>query len=127
MSALAIYGTLVSAFLGTVGLIEFARRSRKNWKARQAAERAEFALQIATLMKATEEVHTAVTQNGNKNDPPTVPDRLHRIESHLVAQDLRMAASESKADHWRDEHRAWSDQKIVALTDRIRRLESRDE
>ena len=33
--------------------------------------------------KKIRESHFALTQNGGKNSPPTVPDRLHNIEDKL--------------------------------------------
>jgi hypothetical protein len=33
--------------------------------------------------KKISETHHSTTQNGGKNSPPTIPDRLHNIESKL--------------------------------------------
>jgi hypothetical protein len=30
------------------------------------------------------ETHQQTTQNGGKNNPPTIPDRLHNIEGSLI-------------------------------------------
>lgn len=145
MSEIAIYGTLVGAFLGTVGLIEFCRRKWTKYKAGQAAlievekarAEADRAEMIAKIVAPLEIAVRQLTQNGGKNNPATVPDIAHKVDElalqmrdvkdHLTRQDTRMDSSEVRAEQWRDEHRAWSDQKIAALTDRMRRFESRDE
>lgn len=62
-----------------------------------------------------------LTKNGGKNKPATVPDVAHEVRALRAEFKLR----EIKDEQWREEHRAYSDEQIAQVNDRLARLEDR--
>jgi hypothetical protein len=48
--------------------------------------------------RKVKETHTAVTQNGGKNNPPTVLDKLHNIENEVRSVKESQIAQGAKLD-----------------------------
>ena len=63
--------TIVVAVIGSATTLYIARQQRK-------------------MSKKVDETHTQTTQNGHKNSPPTIPDRLSSLSDEVQGLHTRM-------------------------------------
>lgn len=77
----------------------------------------------------TENIVKQITQNGGKNDPPTLPDRLHKQDQALERIEEKQDRIEEKVDaQGRDlsSHLAWSSDETSRLWKAIADLKEKD-
>lgn len=73
--------------------------------------------QLKLLRRAVDQL----TKNGGKNNPATLPDVAHELRTLRAEFKVR----EIKDEQWRDEHRAYSDEQLALVNERLERLEDK--
>lgn len=79
-----------------------------------------------TVVDPLGRVEHSLTQNGGKNNPATVPDKFHEVFKRLDQQDEVADRREARAEAWRDEHTAWSNEIRFKIDERLSALEDKE-
>jgi len=73
---------------------------------------------VDAVLALTAETHRATTVNGNKSQPPTIPDKLSEVATelrHLNEQISQQREALDGVQQWVDEHGAWSTAEVHRL------------
>lgn len=91
-----------------------------------------FAVRWFILHEVVGPIKHALTANGGKNNPPTIPDRFCELQERLDQQDEHMLSEHREAAQeraafreWREAHSIWSDMKVDSAERRIAVAEAR--